>query len=97
MAFGETLTLDVTGVANGAFLPGNRDDVEQNTWMVRVTANKDCYLRFSKRAESHDAAVTDPLFLAGTESMKLPPEAVYVSARTIDGAAVGLLSVTFLQ
>lgn len=97
LSFGETLTLDVTVAANGAFIPGDRDEVAANAWMVRIAANKDCYLRFSTLAQSHDAGVTDPLFLAGTESMKLPAGAVYVSARTVSASDVGLLSLTILR
>lgn len=38
---GRHLNIDVSAVAAGAFLPGDRDEIQEQLWMIRVAADID--------------------------------------------------------
>lgn len=92
---GGTLNVDTSNVANGGFLPGERDETLTRPTIIRVTATKNTRLRFSKGSSTADS--TDMLFQAGTESMRLPKNTNYVSAMTDVPGESGKLSITVLQ
>ena len=91
---GGTLTIDVSSVAAGAFLPGDRDDIKTKLQIIRIAATKDVWIAFSDVPITADA--NDILFIAGTEQMKLPFGTGYVSAVTRDAAETGKVSVTVM-
>lgn len=93
LAVGALLNVNVSAVSNGGFLPGDRDTVLEQLWMIRIAATVDCYIKFTEGAGT--ATSSDMLFQAGTESQKLPPGTNYVSAITVAGGA-GKLQVAFL-
>lgn len=93
-ASGGKLTVDISSVSNGDYLPGTRDDVKEKLWMIRIVATKDCWMRFSLGPDT--AIVGDMLFQAGTEEQKLPLGTNYVSAITVDPAATGKLQIAFM-
>lgn len=88
------LTLDISNVSNGAFLPGVRDEVKDKLWMIRISAMKDCWIRFSAAPDT--AVAGDMLFQAGTEEQKLPQGMSYVSAITFNPADTGKLQIAFM-
>jgi len=92
---GGTLTIDISSVSNGGWLPGDRDDIQEKIQMLRITATKNCWIAFDDAAAS--ATSSDVLFLAGTESMKLPYGTGYVSSITFDPAETGKLSITVMN
>lgn len=93
-ATGARLTLSVSSVATGGFIPGDRDDIKTKLWMIRITAQKDVYL--SCTDGQHDATSADMLFQAGTEAQKWPPGCNYCSAVTVDPADTGLVQIQFM-
>ena len=92
---GGTLNIATSNVANGGYLPGDLTAIETTLTIIRITATKDVYLRFSNNGTS--ATSSDILFLAGTERMQLPEGDSYVSAITRDAAETGILSVTIVE
>ncbi len=91
---GAYLNIDLSAVAAGGFLPGDRDDMQNHLWMIRITATKDCYIQFSLGAAT--ATNDDMLFQAGTEAQKLPTGTNYVSAIAFNPADTGKLQIALL-
>lgn len=91
---GVRLTISTSAVAAGGFIPGDREDIKDKLWMMRLTATKDVYLKFSNGAA--DATSADILFQAGTEAQKWPPGCNYASAITVNPADTGLLQIQFM-
>lgn len=93
---GGTLTVAISAAANGGFLPGDRNVLQEQMHIIRITATKDCYIRFSSGAVQGNATANDILYLAGTESTKLPSGTSFISGVVLDPAETGQLSVTVM-
>jgi len=92
---GGTVIIAVSAVANGSYLPGDRDDILTRPTIIRIAASKDVRIRFSHGISSADA--TDMLFQAGTETERLPRNTNHVSAITDNPAESGTLCITIMK
>lgn len=95
-ANGGRLSIAVSSVANGSFVPGNQQEIVEHLWMIRIAATKDVYLHFSLGAEDATSA-NGELFPAGVEAQKWPPGCNYVSAITRDPADTGTVQIQFMS
>lgn len=92
-----TLTLAISGTANGDILPTARNEgvrFTSETHVVRIYASTDCYIAFG--VESATASNADMFFAQGTETFKVPQGCNYISAKTVVGNP-GTLSLTLMQ
>lgn len=89
---GGTLTIATSGTPNGNYMPGDKALILEECVILRITANKNHYIRFTL-AGPPAADNSDIWFLAGTEPFQLPVGTNFVSAITEDGS-VGQLSIT---
>ena len=89
---GGTLTIATSGTANGNYIPGESVQKLDECVILRITANKNHYMRFTVGGPPA-ATNADIWFLAGTEGFQLPVGTNFISAITEDGTA-GQFSVT---
>jgi len=75
---GNTVNVSTSVTSNGAYLSGDRTTNKEQIVLVRLSATKDCFIRFTDGPGV--ATNADQLFLAGTEVQKVPLGTNYLSA-----------------